>query len=51
VYCYAVRNRSLAQRRYKKHNPEGEFLFEPSTMARGSIPRANHRAGNQRQLF
>ncbi len=27
VYCYAVRNRALALRRYRRHDPEGEFLF------------------------
>ena len=27
VYCYAVRNRELAKRRHKKHNPQGEFLY------------------------
>lgn len=27
VYCYAVRNRNLAQRRYREHDPESEFLF------------------------
>ena len=29
VYCYAVRNRSLALARYRRHDPAGEFLFEP----------------------
>lgn len=29
VYCYAVQNRSLAQDRFRKHDPESEFLFEP----------------------
>ena len=29
VYCYAVRNRALALERYKRHDPNGEFLFEP----------------------
>jgi hypothetical protein len=29
VYCYAVRNPELAQARFKKHNPDSEFLFEP----------------------
>lgn len=29
IYCYAVRNRQLALQRYKQHNPESEFLFEP----------------------
>jgi hypothetical protein len=27
VYCYAVRNRALALHRYRRHDPEGEFLF------------------------
>ena len=29
VYCYAVQNRELAQKRFKMHNPESEFLLEP----------------------
>ncbi len=29
VYCYAVLNRELAQSRFREHDPEGEFLFEP----------------------
>ena len=29
VYCYAVRNRKLAQRRFREHDPKGEFLFAP----------------------
>ena len=29
VYCYAVLNRDLARRRYKEHDPNGEFLFVP----------------------
>ena len=31
VYCYAVNNRDLALNRYKRHHPESEFLFEPTT--------------------
>lgn len=31
VYCYAVLNRSLAQKNFKQHDPEGEFLFRPDT--------------------
>jgi Domain of unknown function (DUF1848) len=27
VYCYAVQNQKLAQRRFREHNPESEFLF------------------------
>lgn len=29
VYCYAVRDRMLAQRRFRQHDPTGEFLFSP----------------------
>jgi hypothetical protein len=29
VYCYAVQNRGLAQRRFKEHDPQSEFLFPP----------------------
>lgn len=29
VYCYAVRNRSLALARYRRHDPASAFLFEP----------------------
>lgn len=29
VYCYAVRTRALAQRRFRQHDPSGEFLFPP----------------------
>lgn len=27
VYCYAVRNRDVALKRYREHDPNGEFLF------------------------
>lgn len=29
VYCYAVRDRQLALDRYRKHDPNSEFLFPP----------------------
>ncbi len=29
VYCYAVRNRTLAKRRHQGHSPDSEFLFTP----------------------
>jgi len=29
VYCYAVRNRALARRHYKEHDPQSEFLLPP----------------------
>lgn len=28
VYCYAVQNRELALTRFRKHDPDSEFLFE-----------------------
>ncbi len=36
VYCYAVRNRDLALRRYKQHDPEREFLYDPGEVAAAS---------------
>lgn len=30
VYCYAVMNRELAQKHYREHDPESEFLFNPA---------------------
>lgn len=30
VYCYAVQNRELALERFRKHDPESEFLFAPA---------------------
>ncbi len=30
VYCYAVQNREIALDRYRKHDPQGEFLFAPT---------------------
>ncbi|MDF2629811.1 MAG: hypothetical protein K0R39_3642 [Symbiobacteriaceae bacterium] len=30
VYCYAVQTQSLAQARYRQHDPDGEFLFPPT---------------------
>ncbi|MCG8507806.1 MAG: DUF1848 domain-containing protein [Rhodospirillales bacterium] len=30
VYCYAVRTRALAKRRFAAHDPKGEFLFPPA---------------------
>ena len=31
VYCYAVQDRALAAERFKHHDPNSEFLFEPSS--------------------
>jgi hypothetical protein len=36
VYCYAVQNRSLAQQRFKEHDPQSEFLFVPQGIERES---------------
>lgn len=33
VYCYAVLNHELAQRRYKEHDPSTEFLLSPKNYA------------------
>ena len=30
VYCYAVRARATARRRYSQHDPAGEFLSRPA---------------------
>ncbi|MGE5546618.1 MAG: DUF1848 domain-containing protein [Solirubrobacterales bacterium] len=32
AYCYAVGSRNLAKRRFREHDPEGEFLFAPPWM-------------------
>jgi len=29
VYCYAVQNREIALSRFRRHDPDSEFLFEP----------------------
>lgn len=29
IYCYAVLNQQLARSRFKRHDPDGEFLFPP----------------------
>ena len=33
VYCYAVRNRPAALARFRRHDPEGEYLFPPTRPA------------------
>lgn len=38
VYCYAVQNRRLAQRRFREHDPGGEFLFPPNPKAEKASP-------------
>ena len=34
VYCYAVQQRDVALRRFKEHDPAGEFLFAPVELRR-----------------
>ncbi|MBN2251624.1 MAG: DUF1848 family protein, partial [Candidatus Altiarchaeota archaeon] len=36
AYCYAVLHRNLALKRYKIHDPESEFLFDPGEDAASS---------------
>ncbi|MDJ0949963.1 MAG: DUF1848 domain-containing protein [Alphaproteobacteria bacterium] len=39
VYCYAVQNRALAQRRFRQHDPDAEYLIAPaSALADASTP-------------
>ena len=38
VYCYAVRNRKMAQQRFKEHDPTGEFLFTSEAHLRSAEP-------------
>lgn len=48
VYCYAVRERSLALRRYQNHDPLGEYLFSQTpTYSSDSEPL---RGNTQRQM-
>ncbi len=46
VYCYAVQNRKLAQRRYREHDPESEFLYPLA-----DVPADDPRPDPQRKLF
>ena len=38
VYCYAVRSRDLASKRFKEHDPDGEFLFPVAGVPTGEGP-------------
>ncbi|MBV6433827.1 MAG: hypothetical protein IANPNBLG_04054 [Bryobacteraceae bacterium] len=49
VYCYAVQRRSMALERYRRHNPDSEFLFEPEAGAHGD--RDGGRADARLTLF
>ena len=46
VYCYAVRDRDLARRRHREHDPKSEFLFPPSSNVADAAE-----ISNQPQLF
>ncbi len=48
VYCYAVQRRELAQGRFRKHNPESEFIFDPPS---GAWERPKDEPPPQRSLF
>ncbi|MCC6390315.1 MAG: DUF1848 domain-containing protein [Bryobacterales bacterium] len=47
VYCYAVQTRSLALERYRRHNPNSEFLFEPQSE---QSPTKSSEAGDEAQF-
>jgi hypothetical protein len=52
VYCYAVRNRPLALRRYQRHDPASEFLFEPepaTIQVQPRMPRPSDGAAQRRK--
>ncbi|RME26392.1 MAG: DUF1848 domain-containing protein [Deltaproteobacteria bacterium] len=51
VYCYAVRHRALALQRYKKHDPDSEFLYEPPGGVTESGPEPGGERRNQLKLF
>src|SRR6185437_13574441 len=40
VYCYSVQNRPLALERFRRHDPESEFLFPPPADAVEPPPKA-----------
>lgn len=50
VYCYAVRRRSVALRRYQVHDPQGEYLFPHEAVPPSAKPPELHRS-NALPLF
>ena len=38
VYCYAVRRRSVALKRYRSHDPQGEYLFPVNPLPADAEP-------------
>lgn len=46
VYCYAVRNQSLASRRYRQHDPLGETLCPQSRPTESPTPAENKNSSN-----
>lgn len=51
IYCYAVRNRETAARRYRRHDPLGEFLFVPDMPATAGSESTGLQAPKQPFLF
>jgi hypothetical protein len=46
VYCYAVRSKDLAIRRFREHDPESEYLFDAPSM----LDEKNQFAQNEDQI-
>jgi hypothetical protein len=49
VYCYAVQTRELALERYRRHDPDSEFLFTPPSRLNAAPESADVRGGNDRR--
>ena len=45
VYCYAVQNRPIALERFRRHDPESEFLFPPADAVESPRRAKRHRLG------
>lgn len=46
AYCYAVQNRNAALKRFRQHDPAGEFLFDPLPQSRTARGIAHATQGN-----
>ena len=51
IYCYAVRERSLAIRRYQNHDPLGEYLFPQRDLRTSDMELSETEAQQQMPLF
>jgi len=51
VYCYAVQTRSAALERYRRHDPNSEFLFEPRGGRNSGMEGSEGGGGGQLRLF